>query len=175
MENKICLGVITGVHGIKGEVKVKSFTEIPEDIDQYGQVESQDGSKKFDIKVVGNSKELLRVKIKGVDDRNAAESLKGTEFYVSRDLLPDLDEEEFYHTDLIGLNVKSPDGEVIGKVLALYNFGAGDLIEIKFNSDNKVEMIPFTLAYVPEINIKDAIIVSSEALELIKSEKEDEG
>ena len=170
--NRVCLGAIVGVHGIRGEVKVKSFTEIDRDIDRYGEVENEAGSQKFSIKVVGHSKDLLRVKIKGCDDRNTAETLVGTGFYVNRDLLPQLEEEEFYHTDLIGLDVKEEaSGEVIAHVNALYNFGAGDLIEIKMHKSGALEMLPFTKQYVPVINIKDGFIIVSE----IHFAAEDEG
>lgn len=155
--NRICLGAIVGVHGIKGEVKVKSFTEIDSNLDKYGPLENEAGDRKFIIKVVGHSKELLRVKIKGVDDRNIAESLIGTGLYVNRDLLPELDEEEFYHTDLIGLKAKLGSQEV-GEVSGVYNFGAGDLVDIKLTS-GKSEILPFTKEYVPEINIKDGYII----------------
>lgn len=173
-ENRICLGAIVGVHGIRGEVKVKSFTEVAEDIDSYGPVEDKSGTKKFTIKVTGYSKGILRVKIKGVDDRNTSESLIGTEFYVSRDVLPDLEEEEFYHTDLIDLEVRlHTTGESIGKVSGIYNFGAGDVLEIKLKG-GKLEMIPFTKEYVPEIKIKDGyIIVESAQLNFAEDEGED--
>lgn len=170
-ESRICLGVITGVHGIKGEVKVKSFTQNPRDIAGYGILEDKSGTKNFDIKVAGNSKELLRVKIKGIDDRNSAEALAGTELYVSKSVLPELkDEDEFYHTDLIGLAAKL-EGEEIGHVSGVYNFGAGDIIEIKINSTSKTEMIPFNNTYVPEVNINDGyIIIASIALNFAKDE-----
>lgn len=182
MENKerVCLGAIVGVHGIKGEVKVKSFTEIVEDIDQYGPVEDKPGSRKFNIKVTGYSKGILRVKIKGVDDRNASESLIGTELYVSRDVLPELEEDEFYHADLIGLDVKLlSSGEIIGKVSGVYNFGAGDVLEIKLKASGKLEIIPFTKAYVPDVKIKEGyIIVESAQLNFAEDgdrEEDDEG
>ncbi len=165
MENneRVCLGAIVGVHGIRGEVKVRSFTEVDRDIDSYGLLEDEAGSKKFDIKVVGHSKELLRVKVKGCDDRNTAETLVGTGLYVERKLLPQLEEEEFYHTDLIGLDVKDEtSGCIIGKVNALYNFGAGDLIEIKVSGSKALEMLPFTKQYVPQINIKEGFIIVKE-------------
>ena len=159
-EDRVCLGAIVGVHGIRGEVKVKSFTEYDVDIDQYGPLEDEPASRKFDIKVVGHSKEILRVKIKGVDDRNMAETLVGCGLYVSRDKLPELEEEEFYHTDLIGLDVKVADtDEIIGKVLAIYNFGAGDLLDIKINGEKNSLMLPFTKLYVPEVNISDGYII----------------
>ena len=156
--NRICLGAIVGVHGIKGEVKVKSFTEIDRDIDKYGEVENEAGDKKFTIKVVGHSKDLLRVRVKGCEDRNQAETLIGTGLYISRELLPELAEEEFYHADLIGLEVRNEAGESLGRVNAIYNFGAGDLLEIRMNLGG-MEMLPFTRRYVPTVNIKDGFII----------------
>ena len=175
MSDKLLLGAIIGVHGIKGEVKVKSFTQIPEDIDQYGLLEDKSGAKKFDLRVIGQSKGVLRVKIKGVDNRNTSENLIGTELYIDRNLLPELeDEDEFYHTDLIGLCVKTKEGEEIGKVLELHNFGAGDLLEVKLTS-GKTELLPFTETFVPEIDINNGIIISDDAIQFLKGEKENEG
>lgn len=164
-KNRICLGAIVGVHGIKGEVKVKSFTEIAEDIDQYGPVENEDGSRKFNIKVTGHSKELLRVKIKGIDDCDIALALKGTALYVAKEVLPELEEEEFYHSDLIGLDVKlQSTNDFVGEVVGIYNFGAGDMLEIKTSELGKSEMLPFTLAYVPTVNVKEGYIIVSSLL-----------
>ena len=168
-QDRICLGAIVGVHGIRGEVKVKSFTEVDRNIDKYGDVENEDGSRKFSIKVVGHSKDLLRVKVKGCDDRNTAETLIGTGLYVSRSLLPELGEEEFYHTDLIGLEAKTADGTIIGRVNAVYNFGAGDLLELEMNG-GAPEMLPFTKQYVPTVNIKDGFII----VEMIQFAEDDE-
>jgi 16S rRNA processing protein RimM len=171
-DNKICLGAIAGVHGIKGEVKVKSFTEIDSDIDKYGPLEDQHG-RYFEIKVVGRSKELLRVKIKGVEDRTQAETLTGTQFFVDRDVLPPLeDEDEFYHADLVGLDVKEEkSSEAVGKVVAVYNFGSGEILEIKLDNAKSTEMIPFSHSYVPEVNIKNGyIIVSSVSLRFDQEE-----
>lgn len=174
-DKKVCLGVIVGVHGIKGEVKVKSFTEIDTDLDRYGPVENKNGSRHFEIKVTGHSKELLRVKIKGIDDRTTAEGLKGTEFYVSRDVLPEPDEDEYYLDDLVGLKVfLQADRSEAGKVAAVYNFGAGDVLEIKDKATGKLEMIPFNRQYVPEVNIKDGyIIVESVLLNFIDDDSEE--
>ena len=126
-EERVCLGAVVGVHGIRGEVKVKSFTEIDRDLGKYGDLENEDASRRFTVKVVGHSKDLLRVKIRGVDDRNTAETLIGTGLYISRTLLPELAEEEYYHADLIGLEARSTAGDKLGEVNAVYNFGAGEL------------------------------------------------
>lgn len=172
-DKRICIGAVVGVHGIKGEVKVKSFTEPDTNVDKYGSVENKNASRKFELKVVGRSKELLRVKIKGVDDRNAAEALIGTGFYIDRGVLPELDDEdEFYEADLIGLKVLM-DNQEIGCVAGLYNFGTGEIIEIKLKSNGKLEMIPFTKAYVPEIKVAEGyIIVTSAGLAFAPDEKD---
>ena len=155
---KICLGAIVGVHGIRGEVKVKSFTAEEKGLTQYGPLTDQTGSRKFELKIVGHSKDLLRVKVKGVEDRTTAEGLIGTGLYIERNLLPELEEEEFYHSDLIGLMALSESGEKVGVVNAIYNFGAGDIIELK-TQENRLEMLPFTKAYVPTVNLKDGFII----------------
>lgn len=157
-EGKICLGAIVGVHGIRGEVKVKSFTADEKNLTRYGRLSDKEGNRFFNLKIAGHSKELLRVKIQGVDDRNQAETLIGTGLYLERSLLPELAEEEYYHADLIGLKALDAKGEELGVVNALYNFGAGDLIEIKM-TDNSLEMLPFKKEYVPVINIKDGFII----------------
>lgn len=173
--NRICLGAIVGVHGIRGEVKVKSWTEADQDVGAYGVLENEDGSRSFNLRVTGRSKELLRCKIKGVDDRNAAEALIGTRFYVDRDVLPELEEEEFYQADLIGLDVVyESDKQKVGKVSGIYNFGAGDILEIKISSTGKTEMIPFTKQYVPEVSVtKGYVTVSALTLNFAKDEEDD--
>ena len=169
-DNKICLGAVVGVHGIRGEVKVKSFSDNEKNLTRYGDVSNESGDKNYSLKIVGHSKELLRVKIKGVDDRNTAETLVGTAFYINRDLLPDLKDDEFYHTDLIGLDVRNSNNETIGEVNAIYNFGAGDIIELKLN-EGSLEMLPFTKSYVPTINIKEHYII----VEMMQFAADDEG
>ena len=169
-EDKVCLGAIVGVHGIRGEVKVKSFSSDEKNLTRYGLLSNDKGDKRFELKIVGHSKELLRCKIKGVDDRTTAETLIGTGLYIDRALLPELKDEEFYHTDLIGLEVKNSSGEVLGQVNALYNFGAGDILEIKMNNGS-LEMVPFTKSFVPVINIKDGYIIV-EMMHFVEDEAE---
>ena len=164
-KERVCLGVISGVHGIKGEVKVKSFTVADKDIGSYGTLENKDASKTFVLKVIGRSKELLRCKIKGIDDRNAAETLIGTELYVNREVFPDLEDDEYYLADLIGLKVFEQSSEIeVGTVAGVYNFGAGDILEIKVKATSKLEMLPFTKEYVPEVKVKEGFVVVSSVL-----------
>lgn len=175
MEKRVCIGKIVAAHGIKGEVKVRSVNQNPLDLDQYGTVENADASKKFSIKVVGLVSTNARVKIEGVTTRNDAEALIGTELYVPRSALPELEEEEFYLSDLIGLDVclKTPDKK-IGKVAAFQNFGAGDIIEIKLKGQKETEMLPFTKDYVPTINIDEGYIIVSSATMIFAADDEGE-
>lgn len=155
---KVCLGTVVGVHGIKGEVKVKSYTAADTDIGSYGPLSSEDGTQTFTLKVTGHSKELLRCKIKGVDNRDMAETLIGFKFYVNRDKLPELTQtDEYYLTDLVGLKVLDMQNHEVGKVSGLYNFGAGDILELKL-SNTQTEMLPFNKAYVPEVNISEGFV-----------------
>ena len=164
MEKRVCVGKIVAVHGIRGEVKVQSQMKNPTDLSKFKEVENADASQRFQIKVLGMSSSNVRVKIKGVDDRNTAEGLIGTEFYVARADLPALAADEFYQTDIIGLKVLLQAGRrEIGKVVGFANFGAGDIIEIKLADRKKTEMLPFNQAYVPEIDLEAGYIVVSSA------------
>ena len=176
MEKRVCIGKIVAAHGIKGEVKVRGVNQNPLDLDKYGEVENFDASKKFSIKVVGLVSTNARVKIAGITTRNDAEALIGTELYVPRSALPQLAEEEFYLSDLIGLNVclKTPD-KIIGKVVAFQNYGAGDIIEIKINGQKETEMLPFTKAYVPTIDIDAGYIIVSSATMIFAKDEEESG
>ena len=158
----LLLGVIVGAKGIKGEVKIKSFTEYPEDIAAYGPLQDVSGKTTYNVKVVGQSKGLPVARIKGISDRNAAEALKGTELYVSRDRLPETEEEEeYYHADLIGLPVFFQDGTKFGTILRLHDFGAGDMLEIvpEGKGAKAAVLVPFTLDMVPEVDISGGRVV----------------
>ncbi len=156
----LLMGVITGVHGVRGEVRIKTFTGTPEAIAGYGTLKSKDGSRGFEITRHRAAKGLLIAALKGTTDRNAAEALKGTELYLPRAALPDLDDEdEYYHADLIGLRAETPDGTLIGHVAALQDFGAGDVVEIAPEGGGETRLVPFTAEAVPEVNIAEGRIV----------------
>jgi 16S rRNA processing protein RimM len=174
MEKRVCIGKIVAAHGIKGEVKVRGINQNPLDLDQYGVVENADASKKFSLKVVGLVSTNARVKIDGVTTRNEAEALIGTELYVPRSVLPELDEEEFYIADLVNLPVylNSKDHK-IGQVVGLLNFGAGEIIEIRLDGYKDTEMLPFTKEYVPTIDIDEGyVIVSSATMKFAEDDEE---
>lgn len=159
MTNLICLAKIVAAHGIKGEVKLKSFTNAPKDVFGYGMLSNKDGTRFFELVFKGFLKELLRVQIKGVDTRNDAESLVGTELFVARDKLPELEKDVFYQADLIGADVVDASSlQRIGKVVGIYNFGAGDILEIKFDDIKQTEMIPFNDSYVPVVDIQNKTV-----------------
>jgi len=158
VEAKVCVGVVTGAHGVRGQLRVKSFTRKPRDIAAYGPLSDAEGRRQFTLDIIGAAKGVLLARIAGVDDRDAAEALRGTEFYVPRDALPPPGEDEFYHADLIGASAVLADGAPYGRVLALHDFGAGDMIEIE-RVDGAVIVLAFTRAVVPEIDLAAGRIV----------------
>ena len=155
---QLCLGIITGARGVRGEVRIKTFTERPEDVACYGPLTDEAGQQSFVLSDPKPLKGGVAARIEGVVDRTDAEALKGTHLYVDRDSLPLLEEEEFYHADLVGLRVKSVDGEHIGIVAAVYDFGAGDILEIERNKGPAL-IVPFTRDAVPEVDIEQNFLI----------------
>ena len=152
LQNPVQMAVIGAAHGIKGELRVKTFTGDPQALADYGTLYASDG-RAFEIAAIRPAKEVVVVRFKGVNDRNAAEALTGTELFVDRSALPeDMDEGEFYHADLIGLSVKDEAGATVGQVSAVQNFGGGDILEIQY-AGRKGVLIPFTKAAVPEVDL----------------------
>jgi 16S rRNA processing protein RimM len=154
----LCVGVITGAQGIRGAVRIKSFTADPLDIDAYGPVSDEAGTRLFELKVVGQSKGVVVATLKGVADRNAAEALKGLRLFVDRGRLPPAEDDEYYHADLLGLAAELIGGEPLGRITAVYDFGAGDAIEVT-QADGVVVMVPFTKAAVPTVDLKAGKVV----------------
>lgn len=164
----ILLGRITGAHGIRGDVLVHSFAAAPEDIGAYGPLSDKAGARSFRLRVLRlTPKGAVIARIAGVSDRNAAEALKGTELYIARDRLPAPAEGEYYHADLIGLAAVDPDGKAIGELVAVQNYGAGDLLEIRIPGRKETELVPFTDAFVPTVDIaaRKVVIVLPPAAE----------
>ncbi len=151
---RVTVGRIGAAHGIKGEVRVKSFTALPLDLAAYSPVETADG-RRFTIQAArpaGASPDMLVVRFAGIDDRTAAEALNGLELSVPRARLPEPEADEFYHADLIGLAAVTPAGAPLGTIVAVPNYGAGDLLEIAPSAGPTV-LVPFTRASVPEIDL----------------------
>jgi 16S rRNA processing protein RimM len=152
-ERRILLGQITGAHGIRGDVIVRTHTADPADIAAYGPLTDKDGANPLSLTVIRVSDKGVIARVKGVADRNGAEALKGRELFVARAKLPKTSDAEYYHADLIGLEAVTEDGQPYGRVIAVQNFGAGDLLEIRSNDGRNMEFIPFTNACVPEVDL----------------------
>jgi 16S rRNA processing protein RimM len=163
-EQRICIARLGAAHGVRGEVKLWSFTADPARIADYGPFETADG-RVVEIEALRPAKEFFVARLKGVADRNAAERLRNAELFVPRGRLPaPEDSDEFYHADLIGLAVVDAGGAALGSVVALHNFGAGDLIEVRRADSRDTVMLPFTQAAVPEIDVAGGrIVVAAEA------------
>jgi 16S rRNA processing protein RimM len=166
MPSDILLGVVTGAQGLKGEVKVKTFTGTPENLRAYGPLHTRDG-RKFTVTDVRQGKGIAIVQFEGVASRDAAEALTGIELFVSRARLPETEAHEFYHVDLIGLRAEDTEGRTIGKVTAIHNFGAGDVIEIERDDGQGEVLMPFTREIVPTIDVTERriVIVAPEEIE----------
>jgi 16S rRNA processing protein RimM len=158
MTRDVLLAAVIGAQGLKGEVKVKTFTERPDALAQYGGLHTADGRHFTVTAARGTKPDEAVLKFAEVSDRAAAEALKGTELYVSRAALPATDDEEFYHADLIGLRAEDTGDRLIGLVKAIYNYGAGDVIEIA-QADGDTVLLAFTRETVPLIDIPKGRLV----------------
>lgn len=171
--NRILLGKIGAAHGIKGEVRIASHTENPEAIAAYGPLDTDRPGLTVTIESARLNKTVLVARLKGVSDRNAAEALNGVSLYIARENLPETeDEDDFYHADLIGLDARLESGVSIGEVMALHNYGAGDLIEIRDPRSGDTFLFPFTKAVVPAISIADGYLVVAPPLDAEPGEEE---
>ncbi len=154
----ICIGAIAGAFGVRGEVRLKSFTDDPAAILSYGPLLDDKGETLLTITASRAVKGGFAVRAKEVKTREQAEALKSTKLYVNRDVLPEPDEDEFYYSDLIGLTVELEDGREMGRIKAVHDFGGGDVIEIQKHGE-KDWYHPFTKAAVPVVDVKGGRIV----------------
>lgn len=159
LPRRILLGQFASAHGIRGDILIRTFTADPAAIASYGALSDKAGQKKFQIKIVRVTEKGVVARIAGVDDRNAAELLNGVELYVERDRLPPPSEDEFYHADLVGLDAELTDGRAVGTVVAVVNFGAGDLLDIRRADGSGNDYLAFTKVNVPVIDFAASRIV----------------
>lgn len=159
LSKRVLLGEVGAAHGIRGDVMVRSFTADPEDISAYGALEAADGRTLPALKVVRLTPKGVVCRFEGVGDRTAAEKLRGTQLWIARERLPPPEPGNYYHADLVGLAAIAPGGEVIGRVVAVANFGAGDLLEVEPALGGPTEYLPFTDTVVPEVDIAAGRIV----------------
>jgi len=149
---RVCLGVVTGPHGVQGAVRIKSFTQAPEDIARYGPLTDEAGDRCFELSLVGAAKGVVLARLSGIEDRDQAEALRGLRLHLPRAALPQTEAEEYYHADLIGLEAVLSDGTRVGRVRAIHDFGAGDTLELARPGASPV-MVPFTRAVVPGVEL----------------------
>lgn len=169
---RICLGAVAGAHGVRGVVRLKSFTSEPGDIAAYGPVSDEEGDRVFEIEVIGEARGVLLARISGVEDRDAAESLKGVRLYVARDALPPPGEEEYYHDDLLGLAAEGIDGARLGTVVGVQMVGETDVLEIDRGGGRPTALVPFTRAVVPMVDIAASRLVVDAPAGLIEDDDE---
>ena len=155
----ICVGAISGAFGVQGEVRLKSFCVEPEAIADYAPLSTEDGSREFTLKITRPLKGGFAARMSGVPTREAAEALKGTRLYAPRTRLPGLPDDEFYHADLIGLQVVDTGGVVLGTIRSVQDHGAGDILEITGPGLKKPAMLPFTREAVPTVDLDAGRVV----------------
>jgi len=159
VKNRVCVARIGAAHGTGGEVRLWPFTARAEAVAVYGPLQTADGTRAFEIEALRPAKDFLVARLKGVTDRAAAERLCNTDLYVPRERLPIPEPEEFYYADLIGLRAEDTTGRAIGVVMAVHNFGAGDILEIAPTAGGDTVMLPFSTAAVPSVEVAIGRIV----------------
>jgi 16S rRNA processing protein RimM len=159
MKDKVCVGAITGSFGVRGEVRLKSFCAEPTDISRYGPLVTEDGSQSFEITLTRPVKSGFAARLTGVPTKEAADALKGTKLYAPRSALPALPDDEFYYSDLIGLSVLDTGGATLGKIAAVVNHGAGDLLEVRGKGLQGAALIPFTSEIVPTVDLASRRVI----------------
>jgi 16S rRNA processing protein RimM len=151
--NLICIGAIAGSFGVHGELRLKSFCADPASIGAYGPLSNEDGSKQFALKIARPVKTGFAARVEGVETREQADALKGQRLYADRSILPSLPDDEFYHADLVDLEVYDTGGVRIGKISAILDHGAGVLLEIQAPDLKSSVLMPFTQAAVPTVDL----------------------
>lgn len=157
--DRVCVGAIAGSFGVKGEVRLKSFCSDPMAIAAYGPLFTEDGSRSFKVTLTRPVAGGLGARLSGVATKEAADALRGTSLYVDRTRLPPPNEDEFYHADLIGMEARDTGGAVLGRVTAVHNHGAGDLLEVQGPALKASVLLPFTRAVVPTIDLAAGRII----------------
>lgn len=157
--DRVCVGAIAGAFGVKGEVRLKSFCATPESIADYGPLWSEDGARSFAVTITRAIPEGLAARLSGVTTREAAEALKGQRLHADRDRLPPPGDEEFYHADLIGMEMFDTGGKRLGVVRAVLNHGAGDLLEVEAPGLRETVLVPFTREVTPTVDLATRRII----------------
>jgi 16S rRNA processing protein RimM len=162
----VCVAMVAGAHGLRGALKLRCFTERAEDVAAYGPVFDRRGNRLFELRVVGPAPGGVLARVDRIEDRNAAEALRGIELFVPRAALPDLPADEFYYADLEGMEALHPDGSRLGIVQGVDNFGAGDVVEVLADDGRRISL-PFTRRTVPSIDLERRRLVVQAPEELV--------
>lgn len=160
MSERIVVGAIAGAYGVRGEVRLKSFTADPEAIGAYSPLTDEAGTREFTVALTRPIKNGFAARIGGVATKEQADALKGTQLYAERSQLPNLPDDEFYHADLIGLEVLDTGGTVLGRVKSVQNHGAADLLEIHASGQSATVLLPFTREAVPTVDLEAGRIIA---------------
>jgi 16S rRNA processing protein RimM len=169
----VCVARIGAAHGVRGAVKLWTFTEDPFAVRRYGPLSTKDGKRQFEVAQAREARDHLVATFKGVSTRDEAERLNGIELYVAREKLPATDEDEYYHADLIGLAAVTTTGDALGRVVAIHNFGAGDIIEITPPKGTTM-LLPFSNAVVPEVDLAGGRVVIELPKEIEGEDRDDD-
>lgn len=157
---KICVGTISGSYGVHGELRVKSFCAVPEDIETYSPLTTEDGTRSFVLALVRPIKNGFVARIADVATKEQADALRGTQLFARREQLPTLPDDEYYYSDLTGLDVFDAGGTLLGQVKSVQNHGAADLLEVQVVDASATVLIPFTMAIVPTVDLNARRIVA---------------
>lgn len=160
MSDLVCVGVVAGAFGVRGEVRIKSFCANPADIETYSPLSNEDGSQSYPLVLTRAVKNGFAAHLGGVETKEDADAIKTLKLYARRDQLPSLPDDEYYHADLIGLEVYDTGGTLLGRVKDVQNHGAGDLLEIHGSGLNSTVLLPFTLAAVPTVDLSAGRIIA---------------
>lgn len=159
-QEKICVGAISGAYGVRGEVRIKSFCAIADDIENYSPLSSEDGKQAFHLAIIRPIKNGFAARIAEVATKEDADALKGVQLFADRSQLPSLPDDEYYHADLVGLDVRDTGGTTLGTVKTVLDHGAGDILEIQKPGSSETVLLPFTLALVPTVDLASGTIIA---------------
>jgi 16S rRNA processing protein RimM len=160
MSERVCVGAIAGAFGVRGEIRLKSFTAEPQDIANYTPLFTKDGTRNFTLTITRQISNGFSARLSGIATKEEADALRGTELYADRSQLPSLPDDEFYHADLVDLTVLDTGGSELGRVKAVQNHGAGDLLEVQTKGSSATVLLPFTKAAVPTVDLASGRIIA---------------
>lgn len=158
--DRVCVGAIAGAYGVHGELRIKSFCAVAQDIETYSPLTTEDGARRFHLAILRPIKNGFVARIAEVSTKEEADALKGLQLFATRDQLPSLPDDEYYHTDLIGLQVFDSGGALLGAVKNVLDHGAGDILEIQRPASSETALLPFSLVFVPMVDIAAGKIVA---------------